>query len=197
MRRIRSAVLAVALLAGVTATGPVPSSPSPATTALPVRADPDPVVRAEMHQREVSRSATRHPLAIERSASRLPSKPTPTTTRRWTGTLAATRMAMTTSTGDPHAIAAAQAAGYGWGSSQLSCLTSLWNRESGWNYRATNRSSGAYGIPQSLPGSKMASAGADWRTNPATQIRWGLRYIASTYGSPCGAWAHSQSTGWY
>jgi hypothetical protein len=60
-----------------------------------------------------------------------------------------------------------------------------------------NPSSGAYGIPQALPGGKMASAGGDWRTNPATQIRWGLSYIASTYGTPCGAWAHSQSHGWY
>jgi hypothetical protein len=80
---------------------------------------------------------------------------------------------------------------------QYGCLVQLWNRESGWNYRASNSSSGAYGIPQALPGSKMASAGADWRTNPATQIRWGLRYISSRYGTPCGAWAHSQSAGWY
>jgi hypothetical protein len=80
---------------------------------------------------------------------------------------------------------------------QYGCLVQLWNRESGWNYHASNSSSGAYGIPQALPGSKMASAGADWRTNPATQVRWGLRYISSRYGTPCGAWAHSQSFGWY
>jgi hypothetical protein len=86
---------------------------------------------------------------------------------------------------------------YGWSSDQLGCLVSLWNRESSWRVDAENPSSGAYGIPQSLPGSKMASAGADWRTNPATQIRWGLGYIHDRYGSPCGAWAHSQATGWY
>jgi murein DD-endopeptidase MepM/ murein hydrolase activator NlpD len=80
---------------------------------------------------------------------------------------------------------------------QYGCLVLLWNRESGWNYRANNPSSSAYGIPQALPGSKMASAGADWRTNPATQIRWGLGYIRARYGTPCGAWAHSQSSGWY
>jgi murein DD-endopeptidase MepM/ murein hydrolase activator NlpD len=80
---------------------------------------------------------------------------------------------------------------------QYGCLVLLWNRESGWNYRADNPSSSAYGIPQALPGSKMASAGADWRTNPATQIRWGLGYIRARYGTPCGAWAHSQSSGWY
>jgi hypothetical protein len=80
---------------------------------------------------------------------------------------------------------------------QYRCLVLLWTRESGWNHLADNPSSDAYGIPQSLPGSKMASAGADWRTNPATQIRWGLGYIRASYGTPCGAWAHSQTVGWY
>lgn len=99
--------------------------------------------------------------------------------------------------GSPQAYAAAMLSSYGWDQGQMSCLVSLWNRESGWRANATNPSSGAYGIPQSLPGSKMASAGADWQTNPATQIRWGLGYIKATYGSPCGAWGHSQATGWY
>ncbi len=99
--------------------------------------------------------------------------------------------------GDPRDIAAAMLAEYGWSSSQFGCLDSLWTRESGWNPRAQNRSSGAYGIPQALPGTKMASAGADWRYNPETQIRWGLGYIQARYGSPCGAWGHSQSRGWY
>ena len=85
----------------------------------------------------------------------------------------------------------------GWGDDQFQCLVSLWNKESGWNYQASNRSSGAYGIPQALPGSKMASAGADWQTNAATQVAWGLGYISGRYGTPCGAWSHSQSTGWY
>lgn len=85
----------------------------------------------------------------------------------------------------------------GWGSEQFSCLVKLWNKESGWNYRAYNASSGAYGIPQALPGSKMASAGSDWKNSAATQIRWGLGYIDGRYGNPCGAWEHSQSTGWY
>ena len=76
-------------------------------------------------------------------------------------------------------------------------LVRLWNRESGWNYRATNPSSGAYGIPQSLPADKMASAGADWKTNPFTQIRWGLGYIRQRYGSISAAWAHEQHFGWY
>jgi len=88
-------------------------------------------------------------------------------------------------------------AGYGWSSAQFSCLDSLWMRESGWNVHAQNPSSGAYGIPQALPASKMATAGADWQTNAATQIRWGLSYISSRYGSPCGAWAHEEADGWY
>jgi hypothetical protein len=86
---------------------------------------------------------------------------------------------------------------YGWGSDQFSCLVSLWNKESGWNYQAYNAGSGATGIPQALPGSKMASAGSDWQSSASTQISWGLRYIASVYGTPCSAWGHSQSTGWY
>ncbi len=102
-----------------------------------------------------------------------------------------------TSPASAKAIAKAMLSSYGWGESEYSCLVSLWNRESTWNYTATNPSSGAYGIPQSLPASKMASAGADWQTNPATQIKWGLGYIQGRYGSPCGAWAHSEATGWY
>ncbi|KQW05408.1 hypothetical protein ASC66_10350 [Leifsonia sp. Root4] len=89
------------------------------------------------------------------------------------------------------------AAQYGWGEDQFGCLVALWNKESGWNVNAYNASSGATGIPQALPGSKMASAGDDWATNPATQITWGLGYIAGRYGTPCGAWDTSQSQGWY
>ena len=80
--------------------------------------------------------------------------------------------------------------------SQFPCLDDIWTRESGWNYLAEN-ASGAYGIPQALPGSKMASAGADWATNPATQIKWGLGYIQSIYGTPCGAWAFWQGHSYY
>ncbi len=98
---------------------------------------------------------------------------------------------------DPQDIAAALLPSYGWSSSQMSCLVPLWMGESGWRVNAENSSSGAYGIPQSLPGSKMASAGADWQTNPATQITWGLGYIQERYGSPCGAWGFKQGHGWY
>ena len=99
--------------------------------------------------------------------------------------------------GSAQQIAMAMLGSYGWSSSQFSCLDSLWNQESGWNVYATNTTSGAYGIPQALPGSKMASAGADWQTDAATQIRWGLSYIKSLYGSPCGAWGHEEADGWY
>jgi hypothetical protein len=99
--------------------------------------------------------------------------------------------------GSAQQIAMGMLGSYGWSSGQFSCLDSLWNEESGWNVYATNPSSGAYGIPQALPGSKMASAGPDWQTDAATQIRWGLTYIQSLYGSPCGAWAHEEADGWY
>jgi hypothetical protein len=86
---------------------------------------------------------------------------------------------------------------FGWSSGQFSCLDPLWEHESGWSVTARNPSSGAYGIPQAVPGSRMASAGPDWQTNATTQIKWGLGYIKETYGSPCVAYAHEQATGWY
>jgi hypothetical protein len=98
---------------------------------------------------------------------------------------------------DPRDIAQALLGDFGFSQDQFACLDSLWVRESNWNVYADNPTSSAYGIPQSLPGSKMASAGSDWATNPVTQIKWGLGYIQERHGTPCGAWAHSQSTGWY
>ena len=97
----------------------------------------------------------------------------------------------------PRTIARALLSAYGWDADQFGCLDSLWERESHWNPHADNPNSSAYGIPQALPGSKMASAGADWADNPVTQIKWGLGYIQDRYGSPCGAWGHSQSHGFY
>lgn len=103
--------------------------------------------------------------------------------------------ALTPAEAQAHARAAVAARG--WDEAQFACLVALWNRESGWRWDALNRSSGAYGIPQALPASKMASAGADWRTSAATQIAWGLSYISGRYAAPCGAWEHSQRRGWY
>jgi hypothetical protein len=97
----------------------------------------------------------------------------------------------------PQDIARALLSTYGWSADQFGCLDSLWERESHWNVYADNPSSSAYGIPQALPGSKMASAGPDWATNAVTQIKWGLGYIADRYGSPCSAWGHSESHGFY
>ena len=85
----------------------------------------------------------------------------------------------------------------GWDYHEYSCLVKLWERESNWRWNALNRSSGAYGIPQALPGTKMATEGPDYMTNPETQIRWGVKYIKGRYGSPCGALAHSDKLGWY
>ena len=96
-------------------------------------------------------------------------------------------------------IARTKMPSYNWDSAEFVCLVGLWNAESGWSWSATNPSSGAYGIPQSLPGWKMASAGSDWLTNPATQITWGMNYIRSVYGSPCRAYDRflSRSPHWY
>jgi hypothetical protein len=99
--------------------------------------------------------------------------------------------------GSPRQIAQAMLASFGWAPSQFSCLDPLWEHESDWSVTAANPGSGAFGIPQALPGSRMASAGPDWQTSAATQIKWGLQYIKGTYGSPCAAWANEQATGWY
>jgi hypothetical protein len=98
------------------------------------------------------------------------------------------------------AIAKSMMSSYGWNTtSEFSCLVQLWNGESGWRWNATNPSSGAYGIPQALPASKMATAGADWRTNPRTQIAWGMGYIKARYGTPCATWSAwlRRSPHWY
>jgi hypothetical protein len=98
--------------------------------------------------------------------------------------------------GSPQQIAQSMLASFGWGQGQWGCLDQLWQQESGWSITASNPS-GAYGIPQALPGSKMASAGPDWQTDATTQIKWGLGYIQSKYGSPCGAWSQEESAGFY
>jgi hypothetical protein len=99
--------------------------------------------------------------------------------------------------GTAQAIAYDMVRARGWGDDQFACLVALWNKESGWRVNAYNAGSGAYGIPQALPGSKMGSVAPDWETNAATQITWGLNYIGGRYGNPCGAWGHSESAGWY
>lgn len=107
------------------------------------------------------------------------------------------RMAVSGDVAEYQAYAQEKCYEYGWSDSDFECLVALWNRESGWRVTAENRSSGAYGIPQSLPASKMASYGSDYLTNYQTQINWGLNYIKARYGTPTAAWNHSQNTGWY
>ena len=98
---------------------------------------------------------------------------------------------------DPRDIALAMLPRYGWSASEFSCLDQLWVSESDWRTDATNPVTGAYGIPQALPPEKMAAAGPDWRTNPVTQIEWGLGYIRDSYGTPCSANAFKIANGWY
>ncbi|HST84044.1 MAG TPA: hypothetical protein VLL08_20080 [Kineosporiaceae bacterium] len=137
--------------------------------------------------------------ALRQTKATEPKKTTPQAKAPKRSKTAADRRAQTIRNArkDPRSVGRTMAAERGWGASQFNCLNQLWNRESQWNYRASNPSSGAYGIPQALPGGKMISAGSDWRTNPVTQIKWGLSYIADRYGTPCGAWEHSESVGWY
>jgi hypothetical protein len=137
-----------------------------------------------------------HEALVLAEQEREPASQPPTTTQPTTAPPAATAPA-TAPSGSPQQIAMSMLTGFGWSSAEFSCLDPLWERESGWNPYADNPTSGAYGIPQALPGSKMASAGADWQSDAATQIRWGLGYIKASYGSPCGAWDHEESYGWY
>jgi hypothetical protein len=133
--------------------------------------------------------------AAQQAAAQQAATAQPTTTPQATPTVAV--QAAPVASGSAQQIAEQMLSQYGWSSSQFSCLEPLWAHESGWSVTAENPSSGAYGIPQAMPGSEMASAGADWQTDAATQIRWGLDYIRGRYGSPCGAWAHEESDGWY
>ncbi len=148
-------------------------------------------VQAELAaQRVTARQAQQAP---QQSAQRSSGQQT----AQQTASQQAPRTAGPAPSGSAQSIAESMLGSFGWSSSQFSCLQPLWAGESGWSVTASNPSTGAYGIPQALPASKMASAGRDWQTNAATQIRWGLGYIENTYGSPCAAWGHEQADGWY
>jgi hypothetical protein len=166
----------------VTATAP----PTRTATASPTRTGTAPPTQtgtaSPTGSSRPTRSATASPAATA-SPTAIP-QPTPTATAP-------------AASGSPRQIAQAMLGSFGWSASQFGCLDPLWAHESGWSVTASNASSGAYGIPQAVPGSKMASAGPDWQTNATTQIKWGLQYIKGTYGSPCAAYSHEQSTGWY
>ncbi|MDN3352586.1 lytic transglycosylase domain-containing protein [Actinomadura sp. DC4] len=173
--------------AGVQAQAKIPA-PAPLTDAQ--RKDAADKRRKELTKR-ASRAARNQDLRV-----RLVAKGTPPPTKK-PSTAPAGGAGDPVPSGTAQQIARSLLPSYGWSpSSQFGCLVNLWNRESGWNTHAANPS-GAYGIPQAKPGSKMASAGPDWQNNATTQIKWGLGYIKDRYSTPCGAWAHSQSTGWY
>jgi hypothetical protein len=138
----------------------------------------------------------------EQRASRSTDDRRPATDRAKARTLSSDSGAAVTrsedlSDADPKTLARALMPEFGLSSSEFGCLDNIWSQESGWNVRADNPSSSAYGIPQALPGSKMSSAGPNWESNPETQIRWGLGYIRDRYGSACSAWSYKQGAGWY
>ncbi|MBU2698098.1 transglycosylase SLT domain-containing protein [Pimelobacter sp. 30-1] len=169
--------------AAVTPSG-LPGSASPSASASPTQVDRptevsrDSGARADVPTVEIMAQLARR---AERIAKRLPQAPVPAGIDRGTNRALGYQLLLE----------------FGFPADQWRYLDALWARESGWNHLAENPSSGAYGIPQSLPASKMAVVGSDWRTNPETQIRWGLAYIAARYGSAQKAWEHSERVGWY
>lgn len=177
------ALAAVAAFLGVVAVAPF-------TTDTAMAEEYEPLKPGEKLNQQLMTEATEaSAFSIERFEEEVMPAPKPAAT-------SARGVAPAAGTPDPGS-AQAIALGYVGAGSEFDCLVALWNKESRWNVFAHNKSSGAYGIPQALPGEKMASAGADWATNPDTQIRWGLGYITGRYGSPCAAWAKSQAVGWY
>lgn len=181
---------AVALLAtacGTAATPEAAPEPTPPTSAAAT-----PSATPAERKSEISRSGARADVPdveimaqlarrAERIAKNLPKAPIPADVDR----------------GSNRALGYQLMIEFGYPEDQWAYLDALWHRESGWNHLADNPTSSAYGIPQSLPGSKMAVVGSDWRTNPETQINWGLAYIGARYGTPQKAWAHSEAVGWY
>ncbi|WP_067510474.1 transglycosylase SLT domain-containing protein [Actinoplanes sp. TFC3] len=182
-----------------------PQQPVSDATTLALRSDVDEMVllRARQNQHAAARSLQREAVneAGEKAAIEAQSaaKKARTSEKR---KIAAKRAGTVEIPGNCNAYSGNKAIGCalvlqsGFGISQMPCLSNLWDKESGWNPKAANPS-GAYGIPQALPGSKMSSAGSDWRTNPATQIKWGLGYIKGRYSTPCGAWSYFQAHGNY
>jgi hypothetical protein len=209
--------LALATAISLTATLPGASSPAAAsadaayrsTTSQQATAPPSAngVAQAVMFARMRSIEAARHTqeLAAQQAAKAAAAKASAAKAAAAKAAAAkatkkaqpARQAAAITPTGSPEQVAERMLSQFGWSGGQFSCLQPLWEHESGWSVTAENPSSGAYGIPQALPAAQMTSAGADWQTDAATQIRWGLTYIQGRYGSPCGAWAHEEADNWY
>lgn len=194
--RVASAVVAIAAVGTLAASRAGGDAATPAA----VRVDPSPTSSSAVNQALVDR-AQRVKTLTSRSSLRPPSVAAQRATKVAALPVSRQRLtrglSRTVAPSSPRAIALVMLGDFGWSSDQFSCLDQLWVSESNWNPYAENSSSSAYGIPQALPGSKMSSAGADWRSNPVTQIRWGLEYIRSSYGTPCGAWYFKLGHSWY
>jgi hypothetical protein len=186
--------LALAAFAAVAAFSPGDGAAAPAAATVTATRTDDRASRSLDRQPLPTTTATPPPTAPA-------SKPAPQPTRRTTSrpTTRSTVPVPTSCTkySGNRRIGCSLLSAYGFSLSQMPALDTLWEHESGWSHTAYNPSSGAYGIPQALPGNKMATAGSDWRTNPATQIRWGLSYIKGRYGSPAAAWSFWQAHHWY
>jgi hypothetical protein len=198
---------AAAIAVAVTAFGPTTQAPA-TPTAADIRVDQRANRDLARPTAPVTPTASPTPAATKPPATTAPPKAPAPVVKPTTPTRAATpRKTVTTKPAVPSAGCSAYHGvqltacnllpSFGFSTSEMSALVPMWNNESGWDYTAYNSGSGAFGIPQALPGSKMASAGSDWQTNPATQIRWGLGYIRSMYGSPSAAWSFWQANGWY
>lgn len=179
---ISGVVVAIGAIAGTA----LAAAPPKSTDATPYVAEPTPPTMASVLYAERRAAALRaaHKARLARLAEQR---------RRAAASRRERRLALT---GSPQGIAHALVLRHGWSESQWGCLDQLWTRESNWRVSAQN-SSGAYGIPQALPAYKMSMMGSDWRTNPITQIRWGIWYIADMYGSPCTALSHSYNYNYY
>ncbi len=208
-RRIVAGIAVVGATGAVTGVGVLsadtkavaegPTGAVVAKAAASTAASPDPAVRAALRERSASGDVGAH------TVSRGSSRPTPVSVQRVAKSRALPvakqnltgGVTETVAPADPKDIARGMLAQYGWSSAEFTCLDEIYTHESGWDPTAMNPSSGAFGIPQALPGDKMAAYGADWQTNPSTQLAWGLAYIRDRYGSPCGAWGFWESNSWY
>jgi hypothetical protein len=196
-----AAVAAVGVIGGGTAVASLDPTAAPlerASAAETPAAPADSSALTDLRAAEAARSRVEDGFGVSRGAARPPltdpSVVSPDRSGAEPGVAGAARVRAPS---DPRDIARAMLAGRGWSGSQFECLDALWVGESNWDPYAENPSSGAYGIPQALPAEKMATAGSDWATNPATQIKWGLTYISARYGSPCDANSFKLSNGWY
>jgi hypothetical protein len=208
MRGLAAATVVAAGLGGVALAGPSAEVPSAAGATVvagaPTAAEVKSVTEARSRQaasragaERAAKLAAAKKATAKKAAAKKAAARKALLAKRKAAKARASRSAVRVSGGGARGIARAMLASQGMGSGQFGCLNRLWHKESNWRVRASNPSSSAYGIPQALPGSKMASAGPNWRTDARTQIRWGLRYIKDRYGSPCAALAHSRATGWY